>query len=62
MRRKLRSPISMARKEDLQSLKGLVEAGKVTPAISRTYPLAEIPEAIRHLEEEHARGKAVVTV
>jgi NADPH:quinone reductase-like Zn-dependent oxidoreductase len=48
--------------EDLQTLKELIEAGKVTPVIDRTYPLIETPEAIRYLEQGHARGKVVVTV
>jgi len=49
-------------KEDLQVLKQLIEAGKVMPVIDRTYSLSEVPEAIRYLEEGHARGKVVVTV
>ena len=48
-------------REDLQILKELIEAGKVTPVIDRTYSLSEVPEAIRHLEEGHARGKIVIT-
>ena len=48
--------------EDLLVLKELIEAGKVTPVINRTYPLSETPEAIRYLEEGHARGKALITV
>lgn len=48
--------------EDLVVLKELIEAGKVTPVIDKTYPLSEVPEAIRHLEEGHARGKLVITV
>ena len=48
--------------DDLQFLRELIEAGKVTPVIDRTYPLSEVPEAIRYLEEGHARGKVVVTV
>jgi NADPH:quinone reductase-like Zn-dependent oxidoreductase len=43
-------------------LKELIESGKVTPVIDRTYPLSEVPEAIRHLEEGHARGKVVITM
>jgi len=43
-------------------LKELIEAGKVTPVIDRTYPLGEAPEAIRYLEAGHARGKIVITV
>jgi NADPH:quinone reductase-like Zn-dependent oxidoreductase len=49
-------------KEDLRFLKQLIEAGKVTPVIDRTYPLSEVPEAIRYIEEGHARGKVVITV
>ena len=48
-------------KEDLQSLIELIESGKVTPVIDRTHPLSEVPEAIRYLEEGHARGKVVIT-
>jgi NADPH:quinone reductase-like Zn-dependent oxidoreductase len=43
-------------------LKELIESGKVTPVIDRTYPLSEVPEAIRYLEEGHARGKVVISV
>ena len=49
-------------KEDLQFLKQLIEAGTLTPVIDRTYPLSEVPEAIRYLEEGHAQGKVVITV
>ena len=59
---KLRPLISIERKEDLQFLKELIEAGKVTPVIDRTYPLSEVPDAIRYLAESHARGKVVITV
>jgi NADPH:quinone reductase-like Zn-dependent oxidoreductase len=52
---------SMSR-ADLVALKELIEAGKVTPVIDRSYPLDEVPEAIRYLEEGHARGKIVITV
>ncbi len=47
---------------DLNALRGLMEAGKVTPAIDRTYPLSQVPDAIRYLEEGHARGKVVIVV
>src|SRR5438034_649364 len=50
------------REVDLILLKELLEAGKVTPVIDRTYPLSETPEAIRYLEEGHARGKVVITM
>jgi NADPH:quinone reductase-like Zn-dependent oxidoreductase len=49
-------------KEDLQILKELIESGKVSPVIDRTYPLSETAEAVRYLEEGHARGKVVITV
>jgi NADPH:quinone reductase-like Zn-dependent oxidoreductase len=49
-------------KDDLNLLKELVEAGKLTPVIDRTYTLSEVPEAIRYLETKHARGKVVITV
>jgi NADPH:quinone reductase-like Zn-dependent oxidoreductase len=40
----------------------LIEAGKVTPVIDRTYPLNEAAEAMRYLETGHARGEVVITV
>jgi NADPH:quinone reductase-like Zn-dependent oxidoreductase len=43
-------------------LKQLMETGKLTPVIDRTYSLGEVPEAIRYLEEGHAQGKVVITV
>jgi NADPH:quinone reductase-like Zn-dependent oxidoreductase len=43
-------------------LKDLIESGKVTPVIDRTYTLAEVPEAIRYLERGHAQGKVVITL
>jgi NADPH:quinone reductase-like Zn-dependent oxidoreductase len=58
---KLGSFLAKANRDDLQFLKELIEAGKVKPVIDRTYPLSEAPEAIRYLEEGHARGKVVIT-
>lgn len=49
-------------RENLMALRGLVEAGKITPVIDRTFPLAETPDAIRYVETEHARAKVVITV
>ena len=46
--------------EDLVVLKELTESGKVTPVIDRTYPLSEVPGAIRYMEEGHAQGKVVI--
>jgi NADPH:quinone reductase-like Zn-dependent oxidoreductase len=48
--------------KDLVFMKELLEAGKVVPVIDRRYPLSEVAEAIRYLEEGHARGKVVITV
>jgi NADPH:quinone reductase-like Zn-dependent oxidoreductase len=43
-------------------LKELIEAGKITPVIDRTFPLSDVPAAIRYLEEGRAQGKVVITV
>jgi NADPH:quinone reductase-like Zn-dependent oxidoreductase len=48
--------------EDLTILRDLMQARKVTPVIDREYTLREVPEAIRYLEEGHARGKVIVTL
>jgi len=48
-------------RDDLLFINDLVDDGKLVPAVDRTYPLSEAPEAIRYLEEGHARGKVVVT-
>ncbi|WP_173158092.1 NAD(P)-dependent alcohol dehydrogenase [Phytohabitans suffuscus] len=50
------------RAEYLATLRELIEAGQVTPVIDRTFTLAQVPEAIRYLEVEHARAKVVITV
>ncbi len=54
--------VSRENHEDMVVLKELVEAGSVTPVIDRTYPLAEVPEAIRYVEQGRARGKVVIAV
>jgi NADPH:quinone reductase-like Zn-dependent oxidoreductase len=54
---------SMAdKKNQMVVLKQLMETGKLTPVIDRMYSLGEVPEAIRYLEEGHARGKVIITV
>jgi len=50
------------RQEDLLTLKEFIEAGKVTPIVDRCYPLGEAAEAIRYLEQGHARGKVVIKI
>jgi NADPH:quinone reductase-like Zn-dependent oxidoreductase len=47
-------------REDLTFLAELMSSGKLTSVIDRRYPLRELPEAIRYLEEGHARGKVVI--
>jgi NADPH:quinone reductase-like Zn-dependent oxidoreductase len=60
---RLRMLASKERLEDLQTLRELLEAGKVTPIIGRSYPLGEVPEAIRQMVQGHGRGgKIVITV
>jgi NADPH:quinone reductase-like Zn-dependent oxidoreductase len=54
--------IANINQKDLVFLKDLLEAGKVVPVIDRRYPLSDAAEALRYLEERHARGKVVVTV
>lgn len=48
--------------DDLAFLAGLMESGKVKPVIDRSYKLSEVPEAIKYVEQGHARGKVVVSV
>ena len=60
--KKMGTFIKNPNEEDLLVLKELVEAGKVVPVIDRRYPLSEVPEALRYLEQGHARGKTVITV
>ena len=54
--------VSRENHEDLIVLKERIEAGKLAPVVDRAYSLAEAPEAIRYLEQGHARGKVVITV
>ncbi|MEK6373886.1 MAG: NAD(P)-dependent alcohol dehydrogenase [Acidobacteriota bacterium] len=59
--RKLVMVLAKGSKADLTILRELLEAAEVTPVIDRRYPLSAVPEAIRYLEEGHARGKVVIT-
>jgi len=61
-RQKLITFLAKPNKEDLTVMHDLMTAGKVTPVIDRRYKLSEVPEAIRYLEEKHARGKVVITL
>ena len=59
--RKLTGLLAKSNKQDLTILQELLATGKVKPVIDRCYRLPELPEAIRYLEEGHARGKVVIT-
>jgi NADPH:quinone reductase-like Zn-dependent oxidoreductase len=62
VRQKLCTYVSMGRQEELQFLRGLLEEGKLTPAIDRSFPLSEAPDAIRYFEAGHAKGKVVISL
>jgi len=62
VRQRLTTFISKEQSVDLERLTELVEAGELTPITDKTYPLNRAPEAMRHLEAGHARGKVVITV
>lgn len=54
--------VTQANQSDLESLKELLETGKVVSIIDRVYPLSEVADAIKYLEDGHARGKVVITL
>jgi NADPH:quinone reductase-like Zn-dependent oxidoreductase len=60
--RRVGNLMAVARKKDLVILRELLESGKIRPVIDTTVALRDVPDAIRRLEKEHARGKVVVTV
>jgi NADPH:quinone reductase-like Zn-dependent oxidoreductase len=62
VRHQLRMLVSPERAADLAVLKDLIDAGKVTPVIDRTYRLRETADALRHLATGHAAGKTVIAV
>ncbi|MDT4933220.1 MAG: hypothetical protein QOK11_1112, partial [Pseudonocardiales bacterium] len=62
LRQRLTTFIGKQRAGDFERLAELIEAGKVTPSIDRTYALDDAPEAIRHLAAGRARGKVAITV
>jgi NADPH:quinone reductase-like Zn-dependent oxidoreductase len=59
---KLGTFIASVTARDLVELKEMIETGKLTPVVDRTYALSDAPEAILYLEEGHARGKVAITV
>jgi NADPH:quinone reductase-like Zn-dependent oxidoreductase len=61
-RKKTCGLLAKVNKDDLVVMKELLESGKVIPVIDRQYPLSDVAEALRYLEEGHAQGKVVITV
>jgi len=62
VRQRLTMLVSKEHHTYLDALRPLIEAGQVTPAVDKTYPLAEAPAAMRRLEAGHARGKIAISV
>lgn len=61
-RQSMTSMLARTNREDLGVLCDLLDRGEITPVIDRTYPLPDVPEAVRYLEAGHARGKVVITL
>src|ERR671934_9263 len=61
VRQKLGFLISKERSQDLEELRKLLEAGAIKPIVDRTFPLDDVPTAIRYLRDGQARGKIVIT-
>jgi NADPH:quinone reductase-like Zn-dependent oxidoreductase len=53
--------IARLTKDDLTVLRDLMQTGKVSPVVDRTYRLEQTADAVRYMEEGHARGKVVIT-
>jgi NADPH:quinone reductase-like Zn-dependent oxidoreductase len=62
VRQRLTTYVSRHRQADLQTLRRLTETGQITPVIGQTSPLADVPQAIRQLQNGHARGKTAITI
>jgi NADPH:quinone reductase-like Zn-dependent oxidoreductase len=62
LRQKFTFFIANINRDDLTTLCGLIDAGKLTPAIDRRYPLAETAGAMAYAEQGHARAKIVITL
>ncbi len=62
LRQRLTMVVSKERAADLERLTDLIETGRVTPSIDKTYPLERAPQAMRHLEAGTVRGKIAITV
>ena len=62
VRQRLTTFIARQRSDDRERLLTFVNAGTVTPSVGSTYPLDEVPEAMRHLLAGQARGKIAITI
>ncbi|MEU9145986.1 NAD(P)-dependent alcohol dehydrogenase [Streptomyces sp. NPDC048349] len=62
IRHRVRVLASNPKPEDLRALGELIESGSLTPAVDRTYPLAEVPDAVRRLKSGRVRGKIAISV
>jgi len=62
VKQKMMFMLAQTNQDDLNVLRDLMQAGKVTPVIDRRYPLAETAQAISYLEQGHAKGKVIITV
>ncbi|WP_084757393.1 zinc-binding dehydrogenase [Micromonospora cremea] len=62
VRQRITTFIARQRAIDLERLTDLLEAGKLTPSIGRTYPLEQVPQAMRHLADGKTRGKVAITI
>ncbi len=59
---KMSMMLAEIRQEDLTIMRDLMEAGKVTPVVDKTYPLSQVRQAMKYLEAGHARGKVILTM
>jgi|tagenome__1003787_1003787.scaffolds.fasta_scaffold20879712_1 NADPH:quinone reductase-like Zn-dependent oxidoreductase len=62
VRQRLTTLLCRENAADLERLTELIESGRLTPVVERSYPLAEAPQAMRHLAAGEARGKIAITV
>jgi NADPH:quinone reductase-like Zn-dependent oxidoreductase len=62
LRQRVAMFLAAVRIQDLTALTELIEAGKLRPAIDRTFPLEQVPEALAYVESGHAQGKVVITI
>lgn len=62
VRQRLTMYISTHRQADLEELRQHIEAGHLTPIVGKTYPLPDVPDAIRHLEDGRAQGKIAIRI